>query len=286
MKRKVKFIGGSPVVPKAIKSSGISELVYNKRLQEVQQGNGIFPLTAPGLPSLPPNSAFLGYVNALGDEKSKIEEAVIKGEDGIKKTERRLVYSDQLYSLIREALRTPGFALPVEVGPHQVKEATFVPGRLWDDSPATGPRPADVMIINKNPWLPETNTGRCLQNDEGKMLLQLFRNMKIPAQRFSKFYVTNLVKFMPPNWKTALKAVWIKDCLHLLYQEIKIVQPKYILCLGADASKALLGTSAGVTEMEGRVETFRYNVAFSEKEKEHCWREGRDGEFGARIIAT
>ena len=272
MKRKIRIIGGGTVAATAKTNlpSGISTLVYNTRLHEVQTGLAIFPLTAPGLPLFPPNSAFLSHAHAFGEE-AKIEESVVKNDDGTKTTVKKLVYSDFLYNLVYEALLTSDFSLPVEVGPHQTKSAFFVPGHLWGFADNPGPRPSDVMIINKNPWQSDS----CLPGEEGAMLQRLFCGMKISKERINNFYVTNLVKFMPPNWKTTLKAVWVKDCLHLLHQEIKIVQPKFILCLGADASKALLGNKAGVTEMEGRVETFRYNVAFSEKEKEHYWREAK-----------
>lgn len=271
VRRKIKSPGGVPLA--AAPSSSVLEQVYQKRLAEMQHGTAIFPLTAPGLPPLPPNSAFLSYVQALGDEESKVADEVIKTPEGKKVTERKLVYSDQLFALIRSALRDAGFTLPVEVGPHQEKEATFVPGHLWGSESATGPRAADVMIINKMPWVPEIHAGRCLVGDDGKLLLEIFQRLK--AKGVGRFYVTHLVKFMPPDWKTNLKAVWVKDCLHLLHQELKIVQPKYILCLGADASKVLLGNSSGVTEMEGRVETLRYNAALSERDGDSHWREAK-----------
>lgn len=272
VRRKVKTLSGT-VVSSTVTANPILEQVYQKRLIEMQQGTAIFPLTAPGLPPLPPNSAFLSYVQALGDEESRVTEETVKNAEGKKVTERKLVYSDQLLSLIRSALRDPGFTLPVEVGPHQEKEATFIPGHLWGSDKATGPRAADVMIINKNPWLPEEKSGRCMVGEDGVLLLDIFRRLK--AKGVGRFYVTHLVKFRPPDWKTTLKAVWVKDCLHLLYQELKIVQPKFILCLGADASKVLLGTSAGVTEMEGRIEAFRYNAALSEKEGDSHWRDAK-----------
>lgn len=272
VRRKMKLPTGVSIGG-AASSNAILEQVYQKRLAEMQQGSAIFPLTAPGLPPLPPNSAFLSYVQALGDEESKVIEDTVKNEEGKKITERKLVYSDQLFNLIRSALRDAEFTLPVEVGPHQEKVATFVPGHLWASDSATGPRAANVMIINKMPWTPELKSGRCLSGEDGQLLLELF--LKLKAKGVGHFYVTNLVKFMPPDWKTTLKAVWVKDCLHLLYQELKIVQPKYILCLGTDASKALLGNLSGVSEMEGRVEILRYNAALSAKDGDAYWREAK-----------
>jgi len=239
---------------------------YHRRLREMQEGDRIFPLTAPDLPPLPPNSAFLSHVQALGCEQSQLIEETYTDQDGKKKKRQRLAYSDELYKLIQSALREPGFSLPVEIGAHREKEATFVPGHYWEQTQARGPRKADVMIINKLPWVDDVHAKQCLIGEEGRVLLGMFQRAK--AKRLGRYYLTNLVKFMPPNWKTTLKAAWIKDCLHLLYQELKIVQPKYILCLGADASKALLGQHASVSAMEGRVETITYSSAFTLETRE------------------
>jgi uracil-DNA glycosylase family 4 len=233
---------------------------YQKRLNHCRTSDAIFPANSPGLPPLPPNSAFVSYVHALGDTETEVYEENVLDEEGNKKKVRRLKASAQLHELIRDALRTPSFMLPVEIGPHREKEATFVPGHLWGAEGATGPRQADVMILNKMPWVTETHEERCLAGEEGELLFAAFRRIK--AKGIGKFYITHLVKFMPPDWKTNLKAAWVKDCMHLLHHELKIVQPKYILCLGSDACKALLGSQASITSMEGRVEPFEYNVGY------------------------
>jgi uracil-DNA glycosylase family 4 len=273
MVRKIKIAGGGGIAPAIKTSSAAVEMVYKKRLHEVQSGGGIFPLAAPGLPPLPPNSAFLRHVLELGDNESKLVEETITNADGEKTKAKRLEYSKKLMELVRSALRISPFTLEVEVGPHQYKEAEFVLGHLLGASAATGPVPADVMIIGRNPWVEEVSKERCMVGADGQLLRDTFSKLK--AFDLNKFYVTNLVKFRPPDWKTTLKAVWIKDCMHLLYQELKIVQPKYILCLGADVSKALLGGTAGVGEMEGRVEKIRYNTAFTAKDQEQYWKEAQ-----------
>ena len=248
--------------------------VYVKRLALCRTTDAIFPADSPGLPSLPPNSAFLSYVQALGDIEASVYEETVLDDDGKKVKLRLLKSSTMLYESVKEALRTPGFTMPVGIGPHREKEAEFVLGHLWGSDGATGPRQADVMIINKMPWVSDVHSQRCLSDDDGKLLLEAFRRVK--AKGIGKYYVTNLVKFMPPDWKTNLRAAWVKDCMHLLHHELKIVQPKYILCLGTDASKALMGTSASITAMEGRVGKFRYNVGYTaEQSGELYWKEAQ-----------
>lgn len=264
VRRKITMPGGAKPLNRATRSAATAANIYQKRLHHCQTSDAVFPLDAPGIPPLPPNSAFISYVEALGDEQAEVYDDMVIGDDGKKKKVRKLKSSKMLEELIKDSLRTAGFTLPVEIGPHREKEATFVPGHLWGADGATGPRKADVMILNKMPWVPEINEQRCLAGEEGALLLHAFQRMK--AKGVGKYYITHLVKFMPPDWKTNLKAVWTKDCMHLLHHELKIVQPKFILCLGSDASKALLGSGASITSMEGRVEPFKYNIGFSEKD--------------------
>jgi uracil-DNA glycosylase family 4 len=274
VKRRIKTLDGvdvtSPIdgdrlrLALQVKSASINEVFYTKFLKKCQAGQDIFPLNAPSMPLFPANSAFLNYVNALGDESSKLVVESVKGSDGKKRVEKRLEYSDLLHRQVQEALRNPDFNLPVEIGPHQYKVANFVLGHRWGDAQAEGPRPAKVMLIGKNPWSEEVNDRRSLDGEDGNLLRKLFHQAGI--KDVTSFYVTYLCKFMPPDWKTTLKAVWIKDCLPLLHQELRIVQPRYILCLGADAHKALFNNATSLSDLEGRVESFEYNCAFSDRD--------------------
>ena len=258
VRRRIRGIGGG-----IITNRNTSDLVYYRQLQRVQTTDAIYPLDAPGLPPLPPNSAFVAYAKALGDQEADVVEDTVK-VDGKTQKQRRLVASDMLAGLVQDSLRT-AFKMPVSIGPHREKQAEFVPGHLWGHD-VTGPRPADVMIVNKMPWKVELQEGRQFAGNEGKLLIDILNRLKV--KNAGNWYVTSLCKFMPPDWKKNLKAVWTKDCMHLLYHEIKIVQPKYILCLGGDVSKALLGSHASVTAMEGRVEDLIYTSAFTEGQVE------------------
>ena len=176
MARKIKMAGGGGIAPTIKTSSAAIEMVYKKRLHEVQNGGGIFPLAAPGLPILPANSAFLRHVLGLGDIESKLVEETITNADGEKTKAKRLEYSNELMNLILCSLRVSPFTLDVEVGPHQFKEAEFVLGHLLGAVTPSGPVPADVMIIGRNPWAEEVNLGRCMAGADGSLLINTFRN--------------------------------------------------------------------------------------------------------------
>lgn len=215
---------------------------------------GLYPLDAPGMPL--PGPDFVDYASRLGDDTA-INSVKVDG-----KTVKQLELGDKLVEIHRRALREPGFSMPIEYRAGQRKQVTFVPGHIWgqnikayeygnESAGVDGPRPADVMVIGKMPGLTEEQEGRCLVGESGRLLIEILRELHVRGT--PNWYVTNLCKFRPPDDSGTLKAGWIKDCMPLLHQELRIVRPKYILCLGADASKALLGKKASVTHMDGRV---------------------------------
>lgn len=228
----------------------------------------MWPLSAPGMP--PPGPNFLANAKALGDDT--IYEK--------KKGETNFSPGDILRNLYTKALRKPGFTLNVEVSKGIREPVEFIPGHIWGqhadeyaEAAATpgmeaphvdGPHKADVFLLGKMPWTDEAAAYRNFVGPSGEIMAELIKKLHIKGAR--NWYITNLVKFMPPTGNTTLKAGWKHDCLPLLHAELRIVRPKYILCIGADASKALLGDKFGVGYMEGRVVQYDYDCRLTSEE--------------------
>ena len=254
-----------------------AELVYQKTYNKFRKDvetSSLYPLNSPGMPVPPLGGCFVSLAQGLGDNDTTIENKTRGGE---KITEFKP--GELLERLYVEALRQTNFQCKVSVGPHREQLASFVPGHIWGqhlliqgassdttDKAVDGPHPADVMIIGKMPWREEIRVGRNLCGETGKLLRDILLELRIRG--WAKWYVTNVLKFMPPDGSTRIKAAWLKDCMPLLHQELRIVRPKYILCLGTDASKALLGTKYSVTHMEGRVEELSFPTSFESKDPE------------------
>ena len=230
-------------------------------------GDGMYPLDAPGMPL--PGLDFLRYAQAQGDDSELYKETVKdEAKKSGKRTEERCRIGETLKNLYYRALRTPGFTLPIMVRGGVTTPVTFIPGHIWSQGlspqdlagdayvPVDGPHPADVFVLGKMPWDHELAQLRNFVGPTGEILTDILHQFHVRGTPF--WYVTNLLKFKPPDGSTTIKAAWLKDCLPLLHQELRIVQPKYILCLGADASKALLGSKHGVSSMDGRVVEYRY----------------------------
>jgi uracil-DNA glycosylase family 4 len=225
---------------------------------------GMYPLNAPGMPM--PGPDFLEHARRLGDSTDVVK-TWVKVNDKRKSVET-LHPGSTLKALYRSALRDPHFTMPVEVRGGRRKVVSFVPGHIWGQYArefanglpidVDGPRPADVMVLGKMPGQQEIRDHRNLVGESGQLLVSCLRELHVKGT--PDWYVTNLCKFNPPDGNTTLRASWIKDCLPLLHQELRLVRPKYILCLGADASKALLGSKYSVTYMDGRVMEYEFQV--------------------------
>lgn len=205
----------------------------------------LYPLTAPGMPF--PGPDFIEHANNEGEPVN------IKGKGKDASLE---CAGEVIEELHYKALYAAGrFSLPIRLKADRRKTMRFIPGHLWGFD-LEGPVPAEVMVLGKMPGKEEESRRRNLIGPSSQLFLDALRYLNVKGMRH--WYVTNLLKFRHPEDGSTLKSPWIKDCLPLLHQELRLVRPKFILCLGADASKQLLGDKYSVSYMEGRVIPYQY----------------------------
>ncbi len=205
-----------------------------------------YPLTAPGMPF--PGPSFLRWASSLGEESAEG-----KGKN------LKIVKDRTLSTLYRSALYSAGkVTVPVLThGGHKSSKMTVVTGHQWGAKHATGPVKSDVMIIGKMLNEDEISRRRMLVGGSGALLLDSLRRLGAKDEELKTWYVTALLKCQHPDNGRKWSVDWEKDFLPLLHQELRIVQPKYILFLGTDSTKALLGKAFNVKNMEGRVVDFK-----------------------------
>lgn len=201
-------------------------------------------LLAPGMPQAGPN--FVAHAISLGD---KID--VVKLGKG-----KEPPAGQYLRYLYRRALYDVNFSLPVNTKAGNVV-VQFMPGHLYrvreNDKSSYGPKRSKIMIVGKSPGRAELQTKNALAGIGSEPLKRALASLGVTAAEFANWYITFVCKFQPPTDNQTLSAAWIKDCAVLLAQELRLVQPDYILCLGTEATKVVLGTSANVSNMAGRV---------------------------------
>lgn len=130
---------------------------------------------------------------------------------------------------------------------------------LWRNATQTvfgeGPAEADLVLVGEQPGDREDVAGKPFVGPAGRLLDKALEAAGIPR---SRVYVTNAVKHFKwqPRGKARIhkkpSASEIAACRQWLDEELAIIRPRGILCLGATAAQALLGRGFRVTVERGR----------------------------------
>ena len=119
-----------------------------------------------------------------------------------------------------------------------------------------GPRSADVLFVGEQPGNDEDLAGRPFVGPAGKLFDRALGEAGLDRART---YVTNVVKhfkWTPAGHRRLHKkpsAREIGACLPRLENELAVVKPDVLVCLGATAAQALLGRQFRVSVERGKV---------------------------------
>ena len=135
------------------------------------------------------------------------------------------------------------FDVTVPIRGGQRISVSHMPGHIMgsgqpDPTPLPrGPQKSDVFVLTSHPNEFEERVQLYMSGSHG----QEFRQACCAAGGDpSSWYVSSVCKFVYPQGRTSPLAAWVKDEAFLLQRELEIVQPKFILVMGAQAVKAIL----------------------------------------------
>jgi uracil-DNA glycosylase len=107
--------------------------------------------------------------------------------------------------------------------------------QLWQGAkhgvPGEGPSNAKVMVVGQNPGADEDETGRPFVGRAGKYLTKTLAEFGVKRE---DLYITNIVKHTSPKNRKPYPDE-VAACLPYLLKQIRIIQPKIIVLLGASA---------------------------------------------------
>ncbi len=110
-----------------------------------------------------------------------------------------------------------------------------------------GNRNADIMFIGEGPGEQEDLQGEPFVGAAGKLLDDMLSIIDLDR---GKCYIANIVKCRPPRNRDPLETEQ-EACIDYLRQQIQLIQPKIIVCLGRIAAKALIREDFRITREHG-----------------------------------
>jgi uracil-DNA glycosylase len=119
-----------------------------------------------------------------------------------------------------------------------------------------GPRDARVVLVGEQPGDQEDRQGRPFVGSAGRVLDDCLAEVGIPRERV---WLTNAVKHFKFEQRGKRRIhkkpsqTEVQACFPWLAAELEKLSPQMIVCLGATATRAVLGTRVAVMRDRGRV---------------------------------
>jgi uracil-DNA glycosylase family 4 len=107
---------------------------------------------------------------------------------------------------------------------------------------------ADIIFIGEAPGAEEDRLGIPFVGRAGKLLDKILAAMKLCRE---DVYIANILKCRPPDNRDPLPDEAL-TCEPYLHQQIKLIKPKIICCLGRIAAQRLLQTNMSLGQMRDR----------------------------------
>lgn len=112
-----------------------------------------------------------------------------------------------------------------------------------------GNEQADVMFVGEGPGEQEDLRGEPFVGPAGKLLDDMLSI--IDLSRTTNCYIANIVKCRPPRNRDPLETEQ-DACIDFLRNQVALVKPKIIVCLGRIAAKRLIDSDYRITRQHGQ----------------------------------
>src|SRR6516225_8246278 len=111
-----------------------------------------------------------------------------------------------------------------------------------------GPLDAELCFVGEAPGVDEDRQGEPFVGAAGQLLNRIIAACGMKREQV---YICNILRCRPPGNRkpTAEEA---GNCQEYLEQQLELLKPKYICCLGGTAAQHLLGTTAPMGKLRGK----------------------------------
>ena len=111
-----------------------------------------------------------------------------------------------------------------------------------------GARDAEVMFIGEGPGEQEDRTGRPFVGRAGQLLDDMLAMIDLKRE---KVFIGNMVKCRPPQHRDPL-TIEQEACIGYLRNQVALLKPKIIVCLGRIAAMKLIKEDFKITREHGQ----------------------------------
>jgi uracil-DNA glycosylase len=119
--------------------------------------------------------------------------------------------------------------------------------------PGQGNPHPELMFIGEGPGADEDEQGLAFVGRAGQLLTKIIEAMGFTRD---EVFIGNIVKCRPPDNRVP-EDDEMESCIPYLKEQIAVLKPKVIVCLGATAVKGLFGPDMpGITKLRGQWQTF------------------------------
>ncbi|MGH7068997.1 MAG: uracil-DNA glycosylase [Acetobacteraceae bacterium] len=113
---------------------------------------------------------------------------------------------------------------------------------------ADGNADAALVLIGEAPGAEEDRAGLPFVGPSGRLLDTMLASIGLDR---TKFLITNVLPWRPPGNRSPTDQE-ISVCLPFLLRHLALLQPHFLVLLGTMATRALTGTSQGISRLRGR----------------------------------
>ncbi len=106
---------------------------------------------------------------------------------------------------------------------------------------------ARLMLVGEAPGADEDRLGTPFVGRAGQLLDRILNAAEIDR---ADVYITNIAKCRPPGNRLPLQPE-VDACLPYLFEQLELINPDIVVCLGALATRTLIDKKASITRMRG-----------------------------------
>jgi uracil-DNA glycosylase family 4 len=110
-----------------------------------------------------------------------------------------------------------------------------------------------VCFMGEAPGADEDRLGKPFVGKAGQLLTKIIQAMKLSRD---EVYILNALKCRPPQNRTPMQDE-IENCRHFVENQLEVLQPEYIVCLGAVAVRSILESSLSIGRLRGKFHRYR-----------------------------